>query len=382
MKILQVCSYLYPAMSYGGPAKVVYELSRELSQHHQVTIYTSDVWDQERRIKAQEKLKSSSALKVKYFNNWWNRAAYQYRFFSAFGMVGQYLREFKQFEVLHLHDVFIVPHLLIGLLARLFHRSYVVSPHGVLDPVRREHKSLLKMIVYSLLARPVLMAATYVIATSEVEARQLRKIGCAKVVVVWNGIAGDRSRPTNRYHFDHQKKILLYVGKLHPQKGLVELVRAAADFPDQLQLVIAGPDDGIKSKLDQLISQQRISNVQFLGLVNEKEKAELYQKSDVFVLPSYNEGFSVSLLEAMNAGLPVLITTGCNFPDVIKYNAGQVVPVKNLQSQLKQALSRLIADRVNLVSQGQNASRLVKRQYLVKTMAKRMVQVYEQSLSV
>ncbi len=334
MKILQVCSYLYPAMSYGGPAKVVYELSRELSQHHQVTIYTSDVWDQERRIKAQEKLKSSSALKVKYFNNWWNRAAYQYRFFSAFGMVGQYLREFKQFEVLHLHDVFIVPHLLIGLLARLFHRSYVVSPHGVLDPVRREHKSLLKMIVYRLLARPVLMAATYVIATSEVEARQLRKIGCAKVVVVWNGIAGDRSRPTNRYHFDHQKKILLYVGKLHPQKGLVELVRAAADFPDQLQLVIAGPDDGIKSKLDQLIS------------------------------------------------LPVIITSGCNFPDVIKYNAGQVVLVKNLELQLKRALSKLLTGQTNLVSQGQNASQLVKRQYLVKTMAKRMVQVYEQSLSV
>ena len=86
-RILEVVSYFFPALSYGGPAKVVYDLSKELSKKNQITVYTTDVWDEERRIKESEKLKNSQNFKVCYFLNIINSLVFSQRFFTGFGMV-------------------------------------------------------------------------------------------------------------------------------------------------------------------------------------------------------------------------------------------------------------------------------------------------------
>ena len=147
MKILQVCSYLYPALSYGGPARVVYDLATALSTRHQVTIYTSDVWDSKSRIARNSQLQSSQSLRIKYFKNLVNSWAFKFRFFTAFTMVSKFLQEQSNFKVVHLHDVFIGPQLLIAYSCLFLHKPYLFTIHGVLNPVLLTRKSFLKKIM-------------------------------------------------------------------------------------------------------------------------------------------------------------------------------------------------------------------------------------------
>ncbi len=379
MKILIVVPYLYPALTYGGPAKVVFDLAVKLAKKHDVTIYTSDAWNGKRRISENEKLKSKNNFNVKYFRNLINGIAYKYRIFSAFVMVTSYLIEKDDYDIVHINDVFILPNLLIGFLAVLYKKPYVYSPHGVLDPVRIRKKFLLKKILYFLLARNVLGNAKTLIATSEVEKKVLNDLGFKRVVAVYNGVSTKRFVPTKKYRrFKNNNKFtMLYVGKIHALKGLKELISALKNIKFEYQLLIAGPDDGDLENLRNLISKYKLKDIYFLGFVDDNEKTELYDLSDLFVHPSLSEGFSISILEALNYGLPVLITKACNFPDVEKYKAGIVVNENNLTNELEKAISLADKQRNLLRDMGRNGAILLKKYYSIEEMARKITRIYE-----
>ena len=378
MKVLQICSYLYPALAYGGPAKVVFELSKQLSKKHIVTIFTTDVWDESRRISSAEKLQNFRQLKVVYFPNIFNTLAYTMRFFSGFGMIPAFLRQSKNFEVIHIHDVYIIPQLCIAVLANIFGKPYVITTHGVLDPVRLKKKSAIKQLLWPL-AKFTLQHARVVIAVSENEAKILRSLGINSVYMVSNGIADVRVQPSAKFKKYASKKLitLLYVGKIHPQKGLKNLLLALEKSPEsKYQLLIAGPDDGQLNELLQITQKLNLANVHFLGFVNERQKQELFSLSNLFVYPSYAEGFSISILEAMQAGLPVLITQACNFQTVEENKAGYVVSNKNLTHQIKMVLRSTQLTKAQLNFKGQKARRLQQQAYTVDHVAKLHEKLY------
>lgn len=379
MNILQVVPYLYPALSYGGPAKVVYDLSLELSKVHNVTIYTTDVWDDERRIGKNEKLVINNKLKIHYFRNLLNMIAFKFRIFTSFGAVYAYLREKDNFDIVHINDVFVLSNLLIAYIAIFNKKTYFYSPHGVLAPIRTNRKRLLKGVIFKLLAKKALKKSGRIIATSDSEKKDLKNLGLDNVTAVFNGIPITKFRPSNKYHRFKKEGVftLLYIGKLHPLKGLKELIEVLSSLAFPCRLLIAGPDDGQKKELQKLISRNGLKNVYFLGFVDDMEKAELFSLSDVFVHPSLSEGFSISILEAMNYGLPVLISDACNFPDVEKYEAGIIVPVKELKSSLTKALRYLNSNMNILKQRGKNAKILVRGYYSIKAMAQNLVKVYE-----
>jgi len=378
-KILIVVPYLYPALSYGGPAKVVYDLAEELSKKNAVTVYTTDAWDAERRISGKEKLKGNGNLKIRYFRNLINSIAYKYRIFTSFGMVCSYLRERDQFDTVHLNDVFVLPNLLIGYLAFLYKKAYVYSPHGVLDPVRTRRKFLLKKIVYRLIAGRILRGAKTLIATSDSEKNTLQALSFRNVITVFNGVPTRKFQPSGKFQkYKNEKKLtMLYVGKIHPLKGLKELIRALKNITFPFQLLIAGTDDGDMEYIQKLISQYKLRNIFFLGFVNDGQKAELFNLCDLFVQPSLSEGFSISILEAMNYGRPVLITKACNFPDVKIYNAGIVLETgEKLVSNLKEELIFINKNKSLLKPMGENAKRLVSKKYSIGSMADKMLKIY------
>ncbi|MBD3279112.1 MAG: glycosyltransferase [Candidatus Pacebacteria bacterium] len=380
MKILQVCCYLYPALTYGGPAKVVYDLSVELAKKHQLTIYTTDVWDAQQRIRANKRLPSTVNLKINYFANLVNSWAFHWRFFTGFGMVRQFIKEHQQFDLVHLHDVFILPQILLAYLAILVNKPYLITPHGVIDPVRMQRRSLVKKIFYYL-AWPVLKRAQAVIAVSAQEQRDLQKLGLKNVQLVYNGVPEVKVKKSTKFKaFDQQKILtLLYIGKLHPQKGLKELILALKNFSKNWQLLLAGPDDGALAELQQTVAQQQLQQVHFLGYVNDADKQALFALADLFVYPSYAEGFSISVLEAMQAGLPVLITDGCNFAEVAQAKAGWVIKKDHLITQLKDFFQHWPRSTI-LARRGQQAARLVNTKYSIQAMSAKMEQLYEQAI--
>lgn len=377
MKILQICSYLYPALNYGGPAKMVYDLSKSLSKNNRVTIYTTDVWDKKRRIKNNEKLKNKNNFKVYYFKNIFNSLAYKLRFFTGFNMVVRFLKEYHRYDVVHIHDVFILPQLLIALICIFLKKPYFYNPHGILDSTRLEKKTLIKRLLLPI-SLFCLKNAKQVIAVSIKEKNDLNKIGLTNVSTVFNGVPKLTVKPTNKFNkYSNEMFTFLYIGKLHPQKGLAQALKALSLSDIKAQFLIAGPNDGEKENLQKIISQEKLKNVYFLGYVNDNEKKELYNIANVFLHPSLAEGFSISILEAMQEKLPVIISDGCNFPDVTKHKAGFIVNVKSLVKDLTNVFNQINKDKNILKKMANNSAELVENKYTVSCMANESISLYE-----
>ncbi|GIK83879.1 MAG: LPS biosynthesis protein RfbU [Patescibacteria group bacterium] len=378
MRILQVCSYLYPALTYGGPAQMVYDLSKQLSSRNSVTIYTTDVWDQVRRILKSEKINSTHNFHVKYFRNTFNALAFKIRFFTGFGMVFDFIKNNKTYDVVHIHDVFIIPQLLIALLSIILKKPLFWTPHGVLDPLRLKKKTAIKKALLPV-SIYFLKKATQVIAVSQKEAYDLKQLGLNNIVTIYNGVSKLSVEPTQKFSAlkNKDKITLLYIGKIHQQKGLKESLLALKKSRINAQFIIAGPDDGGKTELETIIANLDIKDVYFLGFVGEKEKKELYKISDLFIHPSYAEGFSISILESMREGVPVVISDGCNFPEVENKNAGFIVRVSKLEKELSHLFKLVVKNKGLLNKMKEDAKRLVNTSYTTKVMAKKYEKLYE-----
>lgn len=381
MRILQVCSYLYPALTYGGPAKMVYDLSVELSKKNSVTIYTTDVWDEKRRIVKSEKIKPTKQFSVQYFPNVFNSLAFKLRLFTGFGMCFDFVKNHAKYDVVHIHDVFIIPQLLLCLYAFYVNKPVFMSPHGVLDPTRLQKKTILKRILFPIVYY-CLNNSKQVIAVSNKEAADLKSFGLTNVSTVYNGIAPLRVVPSKKYGKFQKSNLLtlLYIGKIHPQKGIKEVLLALHKSQLKAQFLIAGPDDGGKKELDEIIERLSMDTIYFLGYVDDRDKKSLYQISDLFVHPSYAEGFSISVLEALQAGVPVIISDGCNFPEVEKYKVGYIVSVDSLVSDLSKLFIKVNNEKNNLRQYGTNAANLIKKQYTVSIMVSKISKIYEKSI--
>ncbi|KDE54373.1 glycosyltransferase family 4 protein, partial [Methanoculleus sp. MH98A] len=138
----------------------------------------------------------------------------------------------------------------------------------------------------------------------------------------------------------------VFVGRLHPVKGVQYLIEAVAivhqEIPD-VKLVIVG--DGIeRSRLDELAEKLNLNGcIQFAGQVPQESIPQLMHQADVFVLPSLSEGLPVVLLEAMAAGLPIVATNVGGNPDIVEEGVnGYLVNAKN---------SEEIADRLLVLLQ-------------------------------
>lgn len=387
MNILHLCPYLYPAVTFGGPARVVYDVAKEQSKHHQVTIVTSDALTENKRMTQHDWAASTESFKVLYLPNWWYHHVFSQKIFTHFGLVSWFWQHGRSFDVVHLHDIFILPQLLTAWLAIWFGIPLYISPHGVLDPIRMAEKPLLKQLLYHTMVRPIIDRATMLISTSGYPIENISHVTKTPIGVVTNGIelpaetARKISTPT-------QPVTMVYLGRLHKQKGLLELLEAVTLLPAKKQahrfpsfeLLLAGPDDGLASQLEASIQAKRLSSVvKLVGPVAGERKTELLHQADIFVYPSHSEGFSISILEAMAASLPVIITTGCNFPEVATHSAGIIVSLDSLVPELASAMQQLLAAPQLRYQMGNQARMLVVTDYSIETMAKKLLTLYEKA---
>ena len=374
MNILQVIPYYWPALTFGGPVKVTYELVNELVINNDVTVYTSDAWDGKRRMKASEMLENKGNFKVYYFKNLIYSVAFSHRIYTNFGILTSFIRQSKQYDVIHLNDVFSIPQIILAKLAHLMGIPYIVSTHGV-DMTGNIRKMAIKSILYKYFVSGMLKSAKFVIATSGGEAMILKKLGYLNTRIVFNGVKVEK-------HKDIKSSVtkpftILYIGRIHKLKGLAFLIDAIKDLQFSIKLKIAGPDDGDKNNLKSMITEYGIKDkVEFLGFVDGKIKENLYKKTDVFVYPSSLEGFSISILEAMEHSLPVIITKECNFPDVAKYNAGYVLENKNLSLQIENAIKELYNNKSKINEMSKNARKLILNKYSINVMARNIEKLY------
>ncbi|MBN1816597.1 MAG: glycosyltransferase [Sedimentisphaerales bacterium] len=300
-------------------------------------------------------------------------------------------------DVLHVHGFWSHPMLASSCLAKRNAIPMVLAPRGELNLklVRNSLSKRLKKYAYlKSFGQTVLKRADCLQALSEREITAFRKAGYqGPVTVIPNGIDAkaykDLPDPMwieEQYPCLKQRRVVLFLARISPEKGLDVLLRAWSllvarpSYRDAI-LILAGPDDrGYKTTARILAGRLGIADsVVFTDSVHGRQKAAFLSRSDVFVLPSYSEGFSMSVLEALACARPVLITPGCNFPEVTACHAG--VCCEPQAEALEEALGHLLdMNSDQRSSMGRRGRDLVQRCYSWDHIAARIIQVYESIL--
>ena len=387
MKILQMISYFYPAWTYGGPGVLIYNLSRSLiNKKHQVTVYSTDVFNDKRRRNGTD----NNALAGKKFNYYFfrtisNRFSFATKFFFSPGIIIKLFREIRSFDVIHIHEFFTPNVIITAALACIFRKPFLISAHGTLDKIRIKNRFYLKRLFMQIFGKFIIKKASAFIAATNSEIDEYRDLGVSsgKIYFVPNGIDLSvftrqkiKSKFRNNWRIAPNEIVILYLGRIHSLKGLAYLLEAFRGLKVKLpvRLVIAGSDDGFQKELKKMIEEKKINNVIFTGLIAGSEKMAAYRECDIFVYPSPSEGFSIAVLEAAAGGLPLIITKGCKFPDVVKYKAGIVCryDIKDITASLKRVVNNASLRK----RMGQNAIKLVKK-YDINLMAAALEKIYK-----
>lgn len=291
---------------------------------------------------------------------------------------------------LHIHGLWEQSTMVACRLARQKSKPYVLSAHGMLEPWALATKRLKKRVYAALTERANVAGAACLHALTAAEAEQYRNFGAnGPIAIVPNAVELPEGAHPDLFlaHFPELrgKRVLLFLSRLHPKKGLDLLMEAWARSSKghaDAHLVIAGPDeDGMQSKLMAQAAGLGVEDrVTFAGMLTGSMKWSALATARCYVLPSYSEGLSMALLEAMGMGLPVIATRACNMPEITSVDAGWEIEAN------VEALASAVGDFLNGCceeneSKGRNGASLIAARYTPARVARQMAEVYEYVLS-
>ena len=297
----------------------------------------------------------------------------------------QFLRAVDAADGVHLHGLWEQSTAVGARSARARRKPYIVSAHGMLERWALQNKRFKKQIYSTLMERGNLRRSACLHALTRAEADDYRRYGTqVPIAVIPNGVQVPPTVKGDLFFAQYPalegKRMVLFLGRIHFKKGLDLLVKAwkqlASQWPDA-QLVLAGPDsEGTRSQVEALLDELDLADrVSFTGMLDGAMKWSALAAAECFVLPSYSEGLSVSTLEAMGLGLPVIITDHCNLPEVSQFEAGWVIQsdVAQLTSALRECLGNSPEQNRRIGSNGRD---LVRDRYTWTAVGAQMAELY------
>lgn len=286
-------------------------------------------------------------------------------------------------DVIHQHGLWLFPSAAVSALRRQQNVPVVISTQGMLEPWAVGNSAVKKRIAAALFERANLSAAA-AIHCSAAEVAGVRAFGVqSPIAAIPNGVdLPGLDLPALPSFMSKQKRTLLFLGRIHPKKGIRELLEAVAKLHANApmvaaawQVAIVGWDDGghserLKAHADTLGLS---SNVVFPGPLFGEDKRAALLNADAFVLPSYSEGFPMAVLEAWAHALPVLMTRECNVPD--GFAVGAAVEITTNPDELAVTLAQILADPA-LADIGRCGRNYVTEHYAWPAIAQDLAAVY------
>lgn len=276
-------------------------------------------------------------------------------------------------DVLHLQGLWLYPSIAALRWRARTDRPVMISPHGMLDAWALRNSAWKKRLALAMFERRNLSGAACIHALSDAELNSIRALRLnVPVAVIPNGVdlpPADVQHARPSCLDGDQRNILLFLGRIHPKKGVGETLRAwaqvlkiAPTVRGDWVFVIAGWDDG-----GHVNGLRRLSNelglegsVRFVGPVFGEQKAELLHAASGFVLASHSEGLPVAVLEAWAHECPVFMTPACNLPEGFAAGAAIEIPTE------PQAMASILAGSLvdpNLHCLGRAGRALVTEQF-------------------
>lgn len=375
MRILQISPYYPPHI--GGIEYHVEALSRKLVEAgHEVVVYTSNVPEA-------KKHEVVDGVEV-------------YRFNCPFAplnnpiMPGLFFRLLRSgnFDIIHTHGHFHMSSNLVAFTSVLTRRPFVLTSHGAI-PGYSGWKRAVEAVFDKTVGKWTLRTADRVIALTQTQAGILNGLGAdtRKTVVtpLWMdtdqvNLHADAEKFRNTYGLS-DKKIVLFVGRLLPIKGLHYLIEATKHAKTRPTVVIIGDEapgyPGTKRLLEEQVKTLGLDrDILFTGNFPREDLAAAYKAADLFVLPSLAEGLPLVLLEAMSYGKCVIATKVPGNLDVVKdgWN-GILVEPKNPQ-ELASKIDLLLADEKMRQRLGTQARQDIEQNYSSNIVITKLLNLY------
>jgi glycosyltransferase involved in cell wall biosynthesis len=293
------------------------------------------------------------------------------------------------FQILHQHGIWTAMSLVTNLWRDQTNLPTIIAPHGSLDPWALKRSNLKKQIALSLYERKNLARTSCLHALSHREADGFRQYGLQNpIAVISNGIAtswmickGDGKAFRQRHAIPETARLMLFLGRITPIKGLLMLVQALSEIKWRLgdwMLCIAGVDEfSHQAEVDATVRQLSLTQyVKFVGPQFDQEKRDAFAAAEMFVLPSYSEGAPVAILEALGADLPVLTTHASPWEDLLTHRCGWWcdISVNAITESLQEAINQ---PRSVLMEMGQRGKVLARDQYAWSQIAQQTILLYE-----
>lgn len=385
MRILHLTPYYKPAYAYGGVVRSVEGMATSLVQRgHEITILTTDAFNQQRRY-AGANDEVIDGVHVLRRPNVLPGLRGRYNLSTPRSMKKTAEAILHSFDVLHVHEFRTLENLLVTPVAAKLGKPIVLSPHGtlILSTGRGNFKSLWDR----LLSPAIALRIDHVIALTQSELADAQSLWTrfgkrprpTRFSVIPNGVdLGSFNRRELAAEFRHRYQLgdaptALFMGRLQKRKGVDVLIKAfkAADLAGS-RLLIVGPDEGMMPVLKALAGGDK--RIVFTGYLEGDERLGALAAGDIFALPATGEGQPMAALEAMAAGMPALLSPGCNLDEAEEAGAGYVVATTADAFAAK--LRLCLADCDLRRKMGQRARQLADERYAWDGVAERLEAVY------
>ncbi len=378
LKIAIVSGILHPR--YGGPPSVIQAHIKGLVPYADTTVFgVADPGDEEEL----KKIYPGCRLFLRTFPKRW---------FRGKGLREALMAQAGDFDVIHSHMLWDYAVWASWKAAKKNKKSLIVTPHGSILNVWR-WKPLHKVFYRELIMKRLFKDCAFVHALNAREEKACLDFGVkSNIRIIPNGLSEmeylkQRSpgEALQKWPQLRGRRVLLFMGRLSQLKGLDILPQAWANCLQQTKtkdwiLVIAGPDyRGFQVEVDRRIKELSIENWTLItGPVFGSLKDSLLTASEAFVLPSYTEGFSMAILEAIAANLPCLYSTECHFPELAQKEGGLEIEPKldSLVQALIQVVNQSFSD---LKKMGQKANELGRQKYTLEKVAQQLIGVYREA---
>jgi glycosyltransferase involved in cell wall biosynthesis len=291
----------------------------------------------------------------------------------------------RRYDIVHTHGLFGWPPLAASWCARAASVPYVMRPAGVLDTWGMKNKSrLVKALSVRLIEGPLLQSAAAVHFTTPLEQARAAELALRiRPVVLPTGVAIDIADeevapPADAPALD-ERPMILYLARIHPIKRVDALLRAyaALEARRSATLLIAGDGDAaLLGRLKQLARDLGLGgDVHWVGFAQGALKRWLLSRAAMFVLPSDSENYGIAVVEAMNAGLPVIVTEGCGLADFIKRHRAGVVTNGSVEA-LRMSLARLLQNAEERRAMGEAGREAARRELSLDAFGARLESLY------
>ncbi|MBX3500140.1 MAG: glycosyltransferase [Alphaproteobacteria bacterium] len=370
----------------GGPAQACVEMAAAVARRgHDVSIYTTNWKEGGVEDVPTDRPVERDGFAVRYF------PVHAPRFWKpSLAMARALSRDMAGFDVVHLHSIYLFHDLVGGHYARRRGVPYIVRPHGMLDPYIRAHHRARKWLMEAAFQNRVLRHATAIHYTSDIEREISTPFAMGappRVVPLGVDLSGFDALPSpeifhQRFPETRGKTIVLFLSRLHFKKGLDLLLPAFAQLAatdPTLHLVIAGPDDGMLGQCREWAARDGVAGrVTFTGMLRGADKLSAFAAARLFALPSYSENFGIAAVEAMAAGLPVVVSDQVNIWRELKAGGGATV-IACTRDALTTAMTPLLADAGAASEAGRRARATVDRLYRWDNVAAALETLYREA---